>query len=130
MTFSYVFEYYDKKWRYMEDCEYKYDATSEEIANAIASIYATPKQTLDQQMKTMWDELVAEEAPEILQEMEFKTFDELYDYAKTQVKSEKTKAADIVAVLLGDVEYFAEKIRDELKDYFEDDARQEFKELI
>lgn len=130
MTFTYVFEYYDEKWRYMKDCEHEYDVTSEEIANAIASIYAAPKQTLDQQMRTMWEELVAEEAPQILEEMQCKTFEELLDYAKTQVKSEKTKAADIVAVLLGDVEYFAEKIQDELKDYFEDDARQEFEELI
>lgn len=130
MTFSYVFEYYDKKWRYMEDCEYEYDATSEEIAYALASLYSDKDQTLKQQIKTMWDELVAEEAPEILQEMEFKTFDELYDYAKTKVRSKETEAVDIILTLLGDIYYFAEKVRDELKDYFEDDARQEFKELI
>lgn len=130
MTLRYVFEYYDKERRYSKECDYDYQPTTKDIANAIASIYATPKQTLDQQMKTMWDELAFNEAPQILKDTQCKTFEELLDYAKTQVKSEETKAADIVAALLDDIGYFAEKIQCELEDYFEYDARQEFEEQL
>lgn len=112
-----------------DDFDWTYEPTEEQVLNALLEIYGKKENTLEQNVKAVIDELADEGTiREMLRLDNSKTIEEAIEKAKVSLNEVPMKpdACNLLGYLLGDIDFYTEKCEDDLKDYFYEDAHEDF----
>lgn len=145
MVFNYTFEvqsgpatyddYHGEVYFDTDEYEWEYEVDEKDIAKALVDMHGDKDDTLEVKVKKVWDELLTEEEQlETLQETEEETFETLVNSAKEFYKDRKDwrgrsltiNAYTLLDWVLGDITYYAERVEDDLKEWFYNEAEQDF----
>lgn len=135
-------EEYDEEFYDTADFEWYYTVYEDDIANAFIDIFGDKKKSLEQNVKAVIQEVMSqEELDEMLEDYNSVTIEQAIEGAKKAIveynsklpaiythKCKKVDAYNLLDYLLGDISYYSDKYEDELKDYFYEDAYQDFRE--
>ena len=133
-------EEYDEEFYDTEDFEWYYTVYEDDIAKAFIDMFGNRKGTLEENIKSVIEEVMSqEELDEMLRETHSTTIEEAIEEAKKEIaeynsklpaiyshKCKKVDAYNLLDYLLGDIFYYADNYDDELTDYFYEDAHEDF----
>lgn len=135
-------EEYDEEFYDTEDFEWYYTVYEDDIAKAFIDMFGSKESTLEENIKLVIQEVMSqEELDEMLRDYSSSTIEEAIEEAKKEIaeynlklpaiyshKAKKVDAYNLLDCLLGDISYYSDKYEDELKDYFYEDAYEDFRE--
>lgn len=139
---AYYSEQTDEEFYDTEDFDWDYEVSELQIAEAFIDIYGRKENTLEENCKLVVQELMTEEdLKQALVDWEAKDLDEAIAAIKANADRYNERmeqdgkpnrwpkdARLLLDGLLGDISYYKDEHEDELTEYFEEEAHEDFRE--